>query len=67
MRCKCAQKNKDIIDEHIGSGNDGLDGFNQTKTWALKTGQDRLLQVTHLSVCGLCVSDSWGIGDLIVI
>ena len=33
---KCAQKNKDIIDEHLGSGDDGLDGFNQAKKWALK-------------------------------
>ena len=33
---KCAQKNKDIIDEYFGSGDDGLDGFNQAKTWALK-------------------------------
>ena len=32
----CAQKNKDIIKEHLGSADDGLEGFNQAKTWALK-------------------------------
>ena len=32
----CAQKNKDIIDEHLGNIDDGMEGFNQAKTWALK-------------------------------
>ena len=32
----CAQKNKDTIEEYIGMTDDGLEGFNQAKTWALK-------------------------------
>ena len=32
----CAKKNKDIIEEYLDNTDDGLEGFNQAKTWALK-------------------------------
>ena len=32
----CAQNNKDIVDDYLGSKDDGLEGFNQAKTWSLK-------------------------------
>ena len=32
----CAKRNKDIVEEYLGNVDDGLDGFNQAKTWTLK-------------------------------
>ena len=31
----CAKKNKDTVREYIGQADDGLEGFNQAKTWTL--------------------------------
>ena len=32
----CGKKNKDMIEDYLGDVGDGLEGFNQAKTWALK-------------------------------
>ena len=33
---KCAKKNSDLVKKYLGDKDDGLAGFNQAKTWALK-------------------------------
>ena len=32
----CGQKNKETVEEYLGTGDDGIDGFNQAKIWSLK-------------------------------
>ena len=32
----CALKNKEIVEEYLGKNDDGLEGYNQAKIWALK-------------------------------
>ena len=32
----CAEKNKRLVQEHLGKDDNSIDGFNQAKTWALK-------------------------------
>ena len=32
----CAEKNKNLVDEYLGKNNDVIEGYGQTKTWALK-------------------------------
>ena len=32
----CAKDNKDTVKRYLGETDDGIDGFNQAKTWALK-------------------------------
>ena len=32
----CAEKNKAIVDEYLRKTDDTIEGYNQTKTWAMK-------------------------------
>ena len=32
----CGQKNKDIVAEHVGTADEGIEGFSQLKAWKMK-------------------------------